>query len=405
MEDKISLLSKLYYNPRTGLSSVADLIRTASEYNVGLSAKEIRNWYRNQDVNQVFRPVVRNKHEFIPIQSPTNTTGTVQVDLMDITPKYKRKNKGYRYILNFVDVASRYAWSFPIKNKTPTIILPYVKQVFNEIGPQASYRSLTSDDGSEFKGVVKQWLKEQNIDQFMTTNKTSTAIVERFNRTLWMRLRKLRSLNFVDSLDDIVYKYNRTKHTGINNEKPIEIFNGTIEPPPKKPIPPTANEFNVNDRVRYVTGKDVFAKATLKENYSNKIYIVDGKTKHRYLIKANARSSPLKRTFLARELMKVDGKTEAEPKTTEFESERDSANRQGRFQRLQQREFDNVDEDTGEVKIAPQLQPNKPKREKKDTKKFKFSKFDKLKPLPPLPAFTPKPKPLPPLPPFTQKKN
>ena len=37
-------------------------------------------------------------------------------DLVDMT-KYSRVNKGYKYIFTNIDIFSKYAWSFPIKNK------------------------------------------------------------------------------------------------------------------------------------------------------------------------------------------------------------------------------------------------------------------------------------------------
>jgi len=38
-------------------------------------------------------------------------------DLVDMR-EWEKQNKGYKYMLNVIDVFSKYAWSIPMKNKT-----------------------------------------------------------------------------------------------------------------------------------------------------------------------------------------------------------------------------------------------------------------------------------------------
>jgi hypothetical protein len=46
-------------------------------------------------------------------------------DLADMGASYTSQNHGYRYLLNIVDVFSRYAWSFELRNKTgKSVVLP-----------------------------------------------------------------------------------------------------------------------------------------------------------------------------------------------------------------------------------------------------------------------------------------
>jgi hypothetical protein len=60
-----------------------------------------------------------------------------------------------------VDIYSRFAWTYPLKSKIPTEILPYIKVVISNIKSKypTNIITVTPDLGSEFKGIVKQYLK------------------------------------------------------------------------------------------------------------------------------------------------------------------------------------------------------------------------------------------------------
>ena len=49
-------------------------------------------------------------------------------DLVEMQ-EWSKENKGYRYMLNVVDVFSKYAWSIPMKDKTAIITLNAFKQI------------------------------------------------------------------------------------------------------------------------------------------------------------------------------------------------------------------------------------------------------------------------------------
>jgi len=42
---------------------------------------------------------------------------TWQADLVEMIP-YSIDNRGYKYLLNVIDIFSKYAWSVPLKSKT-----------------------------------------------------------------------------------------------------------------------------------------------------------------------------------------------------------------------------------------------------------------------------------------------
>ena len=110
------------------------------------------------------------------------------------------------YILTAIDMYSRYAWAFPIKSKEPTEILPHFKKIMKFLhdcnagkvaGADAQpWITFTSNAGNEFKGVVKKWLDENNIKQYIAYDpddpdvKNKAALIENFNSQLSNRINK-----------------------------------------------------------------------------------------------------------------------------------------------------------------------------------------------------------------------
>ena len=110
---------------------------------------------------------------------------------------------------------------------------------------------------------------------YSTFTKGKSVVAERFIRTLKNKLYKHMTVTnknvYYDVLDDIVNKYNNTKHSTIKM-KPTDVKNN------KRVYIDESNEksarFNVGDRVRISKFKNIFAKGyTL--NWSKGIFVVD----------------------------------------------------------------------------------------------------------------------------------
>ena len=85
------------------------------------------------------------------------------------------------------------------------------------------------DQGREFYNhVFKKWLSSNDIVMYSTFNEGKSVVAERFIRTLKNELYKhLRASGknvYYDFLDDIVRKYNNTKHS-IIKIKPKDVKN------------------------------------------------------------------------------------------------------------------------------------------------------------------------------------
>jgi IS30 family transposase len=144
-------LNDIFYNSTTGYSGLKELINQAQELKLPLTNEEIKQWYQSQPINQIYKPF-RQVKKFTSFKSFTNQTGELYADLMDVS-RFSRHNKGIHYLLNIIDLFSRYAWSFPLKTKRPSEIKPYIEQVINEI-PKGHTIYFTFDNGNEFKGEV-----------------------------------------------------------------------------------------------------------------------------------------------------------------------------------------------------------------------------------------------------------
>ena len=110
---------------------------------------------------------------------------------------------------------------------------------------------------------------------YSTYNERKSVVAERFIRTLKNKLYKHMTATgknvYYDVLDDVVNKYNNTKHSPIKM-KPIDVENN------KRVYIDEHNEkdsrFKVGDRVRISRYKDIFAKG-YTPNWSKEIFIVD----------------------------------------------------------------------------------------------------------------------------------
>ena len=115
---------------------------------------------------------------------------------------------------------------------------------------------------------------DNDINMYSMYNEGKSVVAERFIRTLKNKLYKHMTAtgkNVYYVLDDVVNKYNNTKHSTIKM-KPINVKNN------KRAYIDEHNEkdsrFKVDDRVRISRYKNIFAKG-YAPNWSSEIFIVD----------------------------------------------------------------------------------------------------------------------------------
>ena len=196
------------------------------------------------------------------------------VDLADMQ-SLSRKNKGIKYLLCAIDLFSKYAFAIPLEDKKGISIV----NAFDKIIEQSNRKpnKIWVDQGGEFyNNVFKKWLSDNDIIMYSTCNEGKSVVAERFIRTLKNKLYKHMTATgknvYYDVLDDVVNKYNNTKHSTIKM-KPINVKDNNkivyIDEYNEK-----YNRFKVGDRVRISKFKDIFAKG-YTPNWSKEIFIVN----------------------------------------------------------------------------------------------------------------------------------
>ena len=172
--------------------------------------------------DELHKPVIRkfNKRK-VYSQFKDNIWG---VDLADMQ-SLSKKNKGIKYLLCAIDLFSKYAFVVPLKGKKGTSIT----NAFNKTIKQSNRKpnKIWVDRGGEFYNhVFKKWLPDNNIIMYSTFNEGKSVAAERFIRTLKNKLYKHMTATgknvYYDVSDDIVNKYNNTKHSTIKM-KPKDV--------------------------------------------------------------------------------------------------------------------------------------------------------------------------------------
>ena len=222
--------------------------------------------------DELRKPIIRkfNKRK-VYSQFKDNIWG---VDLANMQ-SLSRKNKGIKYLLCAIDLYSKYAFVIPLKDKKGISIV----NAFNKIIKQSNRKpnKIWVDQGGEFyNNVFEKWLSDNDINMYSTYNEGKSVVAERFIRTLKNKLYKHMTATgksvYSDVLDDVVNKYNNTKHSTIKM-KPIDVGDNN-----KRVYIDEHNEkdsrFKVGDRVRISKFKNIFAKGHAP-NWSTEIFIVD----------------------------------------------------------------------------------------------------------------------------------
>ena len=222
--------------------------------------------------DELHKPVIRkfNKRK-VSSQFKDNIWG---VDLADMQ-SLSKKNKGIKYLLCAIVLFSKYAFVVPLKDKKGTSIT----NAFNKIIKQSNRKpnKIWVDQGGEFYNhVFKIWLSSNDIIMYSTFNEGKSVVAEIFIRALKNKLYKHMTATGKnvchDVLEDIVNKYNNTKHSTIKMKpKDVKNYNNRIyiDEHNKK-----SARYNVGDRVRTSKFKNIFAKG-YTPNWSREMFIIN----------------------------------------------------------------------------------------------------------------------------------
>ena len=193
------------------------------------------------------------------------------VDLADMQLIIKY-NRGIRVLLCAIDLFSKHAWVFPLRDKKGVIITNAFKMILNS--SKRKPNKIWVNQGNEFYNrSFNKWLEDNDIKMYSTHNEGKSVVAEGFIRTLENKIYKhmaaVSKNVYIDFLDDIVDEYNNTYHNTIKI-KPIDVKSDSyaeynVDSNEKYP------KFNVADHVRISKYKNNIAKV-YAPNWQKKIW-------------------------------------------------------------------------------------------------------------------------------------
>jgi len=155
-----------------------------------------------------------------------------QIDLVDLTSK----NAGF--MLNCIDVFSRYMHSVKLKNKSKEEIKRGLEEIFNKMAVPKKIQS----DMEAGLSPLKEWLQEKGVELFHIEHsfnaKHSAPHVERLNRTMrdfmYDLKDKQKAQNWTQVSVQAIRKfpkyYNRKEHSSINMKPETAYYDQRAQP-------------------------------------------------------------------------------------------------------------------------------------------------------------------------------
>jgi len=248
-----------------GRDKLYNLIRDKYGEDKSPSRRQVADWLKQQEINQIYTP---SKGKPKDIKSSMTTPNKILA--MDLVNMEKFEVRGFKYLLNCIDMSSRFIYSVALKNKEENEVL----RGFNKIYNKSKIKAVRSDNGSEFiNKKFKDFLEKNDIKQILgeAGKPQSNGMIERANATIKELIEKSIEINenfdWVKNLDKLINNINNSQHriTGFtpneiqkafkNNNKDVleEAFNKEF----KKKKPNISKEiFEVGDLVRIHTPSD-----------------------------------------------------------------------------------------------------------------------------------------------------
>lgn len=306
---------KLYNDPKIGFVNIETFNKKLKEKGINVTNTKLKSILSTENSYSINKSI--KKHYLSRKVIVYNVFEQLQADLvfMDNPQGAPAKdNDGIKYLLTVIDCFSKYAWVIPLKDKKAETVVKAFEPIIKKVHPQL----LQVDKGTEFyNNLFQKLLKKYNVTMFSTNSDKKASIIERFNRTLKMKMGKLfdatNSFRYIDFLDDLIYNYNHTIHKtiGITPNDAIKPKNYDIvfENFYKNHLfTGTENEnFKVGDIVRIPIYKHVFTKEIIG-NWTIELFKISkiNKTNPVTYQLVDLLDDPIDGSFYEQELQKVD---------------------------------------------------------------------------------------------------
>ena len=248
-----------------------------------------------------------------------NPLDQVFLDLADMSKiKDKKGNKGYAWMLVWIDCHSRYLIIIPLKNKTAKEVYYALKSI------PYKPKSITTDSGGEYKGATRDYFIQNGIkhDVVEVGDHRALAIVDRVIRSIrrWLDLlfETNRNFDWVSYIQDLVVAYNHKIHRTLQ-ARPVDVFARRDKNKQKITRDYLIEDFEVGDSVRKENKRNVFSKGG--KTFSKIIYKVKGRSGFKIVLNNDELVSP--RDLLKTDFIKpIDEEKDIKEKTKEVIKEK-----------------------------------------------------------------------------------
>ena len=287
-------LSSIYFTPSSpvsysGFEQVWKYVKPGGR----VSKPELKRWLLAQDVYTGYRPVntkFRRPKVIVPYANAVYGSDTGYMTSFDASV-----NDGYKYFAVFIDIFTRFAWTFPMKTLRGAEMLTILQQLFASNKPE----KLHTDRGSEYTSkLVEAYLKKERVEHYTSLNEKKVAHAERLIKRIKLKLVKHMNQhntnNWVDVLEDVTTSYNQSYHRVIKmtptearsadqhtvwtnqyvrtrSAKPDKKKARTAKQKPRRNQP--AFRFNYGDRVKLLALRKPFDRE-YDEKYTTEIFTV-----------------------------------------------------------------------------------------------------------------------------------
>ena len=185
-------------------------------YNV-FKKGDVDNALKNNDIYSRFKQHRKSK-KYSPIYVYRKRE-LFQSDTVFFTNKeFVDANHGYKYLFTTIDVFTKMAWVYPMKDNKCKTVMACFKDILDKCGEKPE--RLNSDRGSEL--ICKQFgkfLNDNEIHHYLSYSLRKCPVIERFNLTiqslLYKIMKKNNSYEWVRFLDQAMNIYLNRKHTTI----------------------------------------------------------------------------------------------------------------------------------------------------------------------------------------------
>ena len=103
---------------------------------------------------------------------------------MDIVGPFPTAKGGFRFLLTYIDMATRWPEAIPLRKTTTKVVIDQLTLIFSRIGFPST---LVSDNGPQFTAEsFKQFFKEKGITHVKASqyHPQGNGVIERMHRTL-----------------------------------------------------------------------------------------------------------------------------------------------------------------------------------------------------------------------------